>query len=128
MEKKLILVKEVEIDIFEIFDGETLESSIDNLILFKDKLSKEGLIIDKVRVEQYYDYVDVRVNLYREETDKEYQTRIQKELERAEKDRLKKEKAAALKLERQRAAELKELSELEALRQRVAELEKKHNK
>ena len=128
MDKKLILVNKAEIDIFEIFHGESLESSIDNLILFKDKLSKEGLIIGKVDVDQHYDYLEVSVNLYREETDEEYQIRIQKELERAEKDRLKKEKAAALKLERQRAAELKELSELEALRQRVAELEKKHNK
>ena len=132
MDKQLVFVKRIEFDWYDLFHGESLDDAIINFNKFKQKLDKEytykNMIVGKIRIEHNYDYTESYVDIRREETDEEYSIRIQKELERAEKNRIKKERAAARKAEQIRQAELKELAELEELRKRVAELEQKHNK
>lgn len=131
MDKQLVFVERLQFDFVDLFDDVSLDDAIDNLSDFKRHLDKKytdnGMIVGKICISQYYDDFDCYINIHREETDEEYSIRIQKELEKAEKKRLKKEQAAARKAEQKRISELKELIELEELRKRVAELEKKHN-
>lgn len=132
MDKQLVFVERVDFDYIGLFDGESLDCAIINLQKFKEKIDidyiSKGMIVGNINIDQFYDDIESYINIHRVETDEEYSIRIQKELEKAEKNRIKKEQAAARKAEQLRQAELKELTELEQLRKRVAELEQKHNK
>lgn len=131
MDKQLVFVERIDFDFFDLFDDVSLDDSVINLSKFKDQLDKKytdnGMIVGKVQVSKFYDDFDCYIYIHRWETDEEYATRIQQELEKAEQRRLKKERKAAAKAEKAKVDAQKELEELEELRKRVAELEQKHN-
>jgi len=130
MDKQLIFVERVAVDLFALFDGCTLTDAITTVIGFKDKMDKKytdkNMIVGEIHLDHCYDYIDSYIEVHRWETDDEYNTRIQKELEKAEQKRIKNEQLAEKRLKKQQQKDLKELEELAVLRTRVAELEKKH--
>lgn len=130
-EKKLILHEQLSFDTFDMFNDESLDNAIINLSKFKEKIDKEyiakGYIIGNIRIEQWYDSIDQYIEIYREETDEEYQARIKEELRKAEIARKRKETREANRQKHEEKKRMAELSEIEALREKLNKLEQKHN-
>ncbi len=116
MVKKKVIDRRIYVDLFGIFDDVEfyeIHRGIDKLENEFDPLRESA----KFRVEHGYDYTDVYLDIYRDETDKEYKDRLKLELkarEKAQKAKLTKEQNARKILFEKEEDERKEYERLKA--------------
>ena len=105
-ERKRVLDRSFEVRLYDVFDGTQIDQVIAELRALDSKVDYGRGYDAKFRVEAGYEYTDVYMDVFRDETDKEYEARMLRE----EKAREKARKAREAKQERAR----KELYQKEA--------------
>ena len=96
-ERQTVLDRSFEVSLFGIFEDHQIEQVIAELQALDSKVDYSRGQYAKFRVEVGYEYTEVYMDVYREETDAEYKARMLREEKAREKSRLarerKKEKA-----------------------------------
>ena len=105
-ERKRVLDRSFEVSLYDVFDGSQIDQVIAELRALDSRVDYGRGYDAKFRVEVGYEYTEVYMDVYRDETDKEYEARMLRE----EKTREKARKAREAKQEKAR----KELYQKEA--------------
>ena len=105
-ERKRVLDRSFEVSLYDVFDGSQIDQVIAELRALDSRVDYGRGYDAKFRVEVGYEYTEVYMDVYRDETDKEYEARMLRE----EKAREKARKAREAKQEKAR----KELYQKEA--------------
>lgn len=116
-ERKRVLDRSFDVSLYDIFDGRQIDEVFAELHALDSKVDYGRGYTAKFRVESGYEYTDVYMDVYRDETDKEYDARMLREAkakEKAQKARETKKEKARQELYRKEADERAEYERLRA--------------
>jgi len=80
-ERKRVLDRSINVDFYNLFEGKRIDDAIADLMRIQDENTRLDFLDAKFRCEYYGDGggFDFMLDVYRDETDKEYKTRLAKE-------------------------------------------------
>lgn len=116
-ERKRVLDRSFDVSLYDIFDGRQIDEVLAELHALDSKVDYGRGYTAKFRVETGYEYTDVYMDVYRDETNKEYDARMLREAkakEKAQKARETKKEKARQELYRKEADERAEYERLRA--------------
>lgn len=91
-ERQLVLDRSFDVNLYSVFEGNQIDQVIAELQALDSKVDYGRGQYAKFRVEAGYEYTDVYMDVYREETDAEYKARMLRAEKAREKARLAREK------------------------------------
>ena len=116
-ERKRVLDRSFEVSLFDLFDGTQIDEVIAELRALDSRVDYGRGYDAKFRIESGYEYTEVSMDVYRDETDKEYEARMlreEKAREKARKAREAKQEKARKELYQKEADERAEYERLRA--------------
>ena len=120
-ERLRVVDRELEVSLCDVFDGRSVDDAILELQALKSKVDESRGYDAKFKVEYSYDYTNLDLVIYRDETDAEYAARQVREERAREKARKARETKRAKALAQALQTEAEERALYEQLREKFAE-------